>query len=1243
MADYNFEKTPIGFDVDKMDTDTHLLLEQYHIFSKTPAAPTTALGGARNKAGHTTTASDIWSQDIPAFFKAYSDADLTRFASLAKKNDLVVLAYAKSATEPNGAVLKFTDGAWTKIHNSIASIPDGTPFYNSTDEKPVLRFHQNSVAVILDGDNNNTDGSNGFSAKICAWDDSANTPYAPSALKFVPQFVSPMDKMVNGIPSSGYDAIVKVGQTEDNILAESPSSSAGYIANNYAGIIHFNTARANSTIYVHAFEYIGEKLDATIGNLSDSIKDIVDVSLGEVVANIDTTTAASNAGISVIDTNETGAGSKTSPQIAFTEGSITDTETKLVSGKTVKTYVDAVSTEQKVWNLNQFFNEYCAKPDEEIPAWIRKVLEYKSSDGEQLVYFQQAKKYTTDKISDTSKIDIGENAVTRHKAVANAWIKSVQENGYAPYELVFKKDSYRNNEIIRHMFAQLDKDAGFEYLSDGSISKRCMKPGLSVKLVTVLNTGESYDPFASDIDLDLGIVDDETKDSEKFYPSFVTTTWHGKTRFNSNDIILDKNEPASIDNAEKTSFLDATGDSFMRAFNWTYTVNEQEHKFIVDAVKAGGSISKAIDDAKKAGTDAMTEAKAKVSSVTGPTTGLVTVSTDASTKAVTVSVSDKLASKDDITLTGVTLNGVAVTPSNKVANITAIEGVTTTAVNGVALAKDGNNVKATVTSAGYTAATGDNTVGTWTNKDNVVTGTAVDTRVADAIKEAKAYSNSLHTTSVTYHVTDTLPTVPAGKEEEYKGRIYLVLTGLDGVVAAAGDRIEYMYVQENGVWGWEQIGTTTADLSGYAKTADLNATNVGTGAVKVSQTNGKVSSVTVATEALVSNNAIKTSVTDANALVKAGDALAAIKLAKPESYIKSISATSMPGQTATIDGEVELKMETGASRYDYTRSGFWANPNGSTISLVPSFSYSNKLAESKYDNGKPKMFSGAVSVVKGEVWASNNDSCGMAYGNDLAGYFESHALSNGYGLFKHVNTLTKFESDLPLLKNGQSMFYETSLSSFVNDLPSLVLGDSMFSNGYSDGSALVKLETFIGDLSSLESGNSMFANTGLKHFLSDLSSLKWATDMFKGCKLTTESVECIADTISKTTSVWDIRIDIANAEPNDKEKVAFNSIHDKGWYLYVNGSLYTPTEPSAITTTDENGEVRTTPIPFYAKAVEVEEDRAEYTDANGKFYRVLGGQFIYVNDPETYGMFTCLEDAVANMRLTKYVKPEAEV
>ena len=77
---------------------------------------------------------------------------------------------------------------------------------------------------------------------------------------------------------------------------------------------------------------------------------------------------------------------------------------------------------------------------------------------------------------------------------------------------------------------------------------------------------------------------------------------------------------------------------------------------------------------------------------------------------------------------------------------------------------------------------------------------------------------------------------------------------------------------------------------------------------------------------------------------------------------------------------------------------------------------------------------------------------------------------------------------------------------------------------------------------------------------------------------------------------------------------------------------------------NELGEEETTTlIPYYAKLVPSDEENASYVDKDGNFFNILGGQFIYVNDPETYGMFTSIEDAAANMRLTKIEKTRSNI
>ena len=192
------------------------------------------------------------------------------------------------------------------------------------------------------------------------------------------------------------------------------------------------------------------------------------------------------------------------------------------------------------------------------------------------------------------------------------------------------------------------------------------------------------------------------------------------------------------------------------------------------------------------------------------------------------------------------------------------------------------------------------------------------------------------------------------------------------------------------------------------------------------------------------------------------------------------------------------------------------------------------------------------------------------------------------------------------------------------------------------------LTTFNGNLKSLINGYMSFTQCfNLTSFTSDLRSLTNGFEMFLGCKLDTASLKNIAETINNVVEiVWAdiqhedgykaIHIGIGSTTPTDEENQYLTQIHERGWQVFVNGSFnaYVP----ATAALDETGETMSTPISFWAKPVPATEEDAQYVDADGNFYNILGGQFIFVDDPETYGMFTSLEDAAANMRLTKIEK-----
>ena len=285
------------------------------------------------------------------------------------------------------------------------------------------------------------------------------------------------------------------------------------------------------------------------------------------------------------------------------------------------------------------------------------------------------------------------------------------------------------------------------------------------------------------------------------------------------------------------------------------------------------------------------------------------------------------------------------------------------------------------------------------------------------------------------------------------------------------------------------------------------------------------------------------------------------------------------------------------------------------------------------------MFNGCYGFT-----AFSSDLSSLTYGNYMFNYclnltsFNSDLpnLTSGDHMFEYCYNLKSFSIDLPSLTSGSHMFKNCPLTSFSTDLSKLTNGTRMF-----DG--CTNLESFSSDLSNLTDGNGMFYYcTALTSFTSKLTSLMNGSSMFLTCKLDTASVQNIADTINKPSSKGTIHIGIGNSTPNDQEESAFNKIASRNWTVYVNGYYDSDIwNPTALT--PENGEESITPIPFWAKPVPTTEESARYVDENGNYYDILGGQFIYGDDISTYGMFTCEEDAAANMRLTPYIKPQTEI
>ena len=969
--------TMVGFDIDQMKTDTHLLLEQYHIFSKTPAAPTTALGGARNKAGHTTTSSDIWSQEIPAFFKAYSDDDLTRFATLAKKNDLVLLAYKKSETEPNGAVLKFVDGTWTKIHDSIASIPDGTEFYNSVDTKPVIRFHQNSAAVILSGDNNNTDGSNGFSAKICSWDESTNAPFPASALKFVPQFVSSMDKMINGIPSSGYDAIVKVGTTEDDILAESPSSPAGYIANNYAGIIHFNTARADNQIYVHAFEYIGEKLDASLSGIRKDVQDIIGTTMEGVVASVGTNEAATSAGIGVDSTT------KTSPKITFTAGSVETGETKLVSGGAVKTYVDTTALTPETGSIAKAITSAInALGDVAVKSDIKiSDIKVKVGSGTATSLTPDGDKSVTIEIPDAPEAVVtAEGTVTTDGFTKTAAVTSLANAA------INAAITDTENGAIAGAIDQGISNATATVGTDGSITK--------AGLVTAADAKTIAEKAITTAVADGGTIDNR-----------IDTLISNAT---STSAIVDNDTSTKLVTAAQVATYVASEVGAIDTGIVGVNTNIRPDGVTISSTINGIALSETADNKVKLNIRTALEGQ----SVGGgsDTWG----GTFADAYALT---------------TGEQAQSIAKYEANKAVKAKGIDHINYHGYDlsgSISLFIDGDTPQTlNVTGAEYTPATAI-AAGSWTNSYALATGEHVEAAIADAVKEVKDYADAKHTTSLDYVVlgdNETLPTASA----DTLGKIYLVkegntANGETNIDAISGSYVEYMTRKigdgESATYAWEKIGTTAADLSGYAKTVTIN---------------GQTYNVTANTVALGAGFANNVATGQATTLANQG----------------SVYANISTDGTLTVgvdDGSTSAK---GLVQLDNMISSHTSETTAATPKAVKAYA-DTKVGSVNYCNAyclkseTMQVTNGVLNI--GHQWVSGtahlsvnaviNNVSFNGNPEDSIGVIETNMINDGSSMFEN-NGLTTFDSNLDNLEKAYRMMYQAGIETFAVDMPRL--------------------------------------------------------------------------------------------------------------------------------------------------------------------------------------------------------------
>ena len=683
------------FNIDKggsTTSDTHLINETFHVFSKSPGSPTTSLGGARLKSGHTTTASDVWADEIPAFFKAATQAKFDLFSTKAVKDDLCLF---------NGNVYQHNGTQFVSLGTEAEVLVDGATF--KKNNKDVVKFHKGRTAINLTADNNNGDGSNNYTAKIY--------DAATGSTTFVPQFISAMDKMVDGIPSLAYDAAVFAGGSQ---LAEGLTADNDYICNAYAGVIQFNKARS-SGVTVNAWEYIGTKLNSELARISAAVFGSNTPGEGEEDLSLSEQVTANTTALNVLKGADT------------VEGSI---------AHSIKTAIEKLG-------------DVAVKSD-------IKISEIKVKSGST----------TTTLTPDSKKSVTVEIPEVQAATTSVAGVVTISDN-----DAIATTETSTAAATVAAVAATRSAIAGELGALAGTVSSNKTEVDGKISAIEgkLASTGEIGQAIADVKATADSAVQSVTRASGS--STLLTVTDGTNATISLSTEVATKSDAATAASTAITTSLNGT---------------------------TAGTIGAAVADAKKAGTDAasaLNTAKSQTLAQTGTLSGMFTVATAGTvgTGITDITISDEGLSQaiSDAAAAATTLGDTIVSYS------TTADGVT------VSL---GGKVSAPTVN---------------------ISGAASAQSVTDALEAAKAYSDSLHTTSLDYVVlgdNEPLPTASA----DTLGKIYLVkegntANGESNIDAISGSYVEYMTRKVSETeYTWEKIGTTAADLSGYAKTVKIN-------------------------------------------------------------------------------------------------------------------------------------------------------------------------------------------------------------------------------------------------------------------------------------------------------------------------------------------------------------------------------------------------------------------------------------
>lgn len=1072
---------------------------KYHTLSKYPVDESTSLANVRNKSGHTVTTSDIWSSEIPAFFVVYDD--VTRNSLAAKEGDLC---------KQGSQLYEYKDGAWA----TRKALVDGEVIGD------VIKYHKGCKAVILTDTNNSGTGGNGYSVRIRPNGAAATDP-------FIDSFISSMDKVVNGIPSVGYDPVVHDTTSSTGYRGEGTGTN-DYIANCYGGVITFNTKRdqvdskgnptgnnAEITITIDCFEYIGDKLNTTLTDIDEKISKVVGDAFEGAVASVTADSNTKNLGLTVSE----GA----NPVITVTPGAIS--EAKLVTGSTVKTYVDTTALA-------------------EGGSIANAIADYVAENAKVSVNEVEAKTVTVASGSQTG--DLVQIVVTNDKTKAEDGEIGIKLTATLDAAVLNEDGSIKEDGVV---IATIAKDIA-EKVADTAITNAITTDNGAIK--------DAIADAISDATLADGQKIATTTDTSKLVTVEDVTTYVSEnakvTLHQGTGITVTPNGEAStsftvaVDGtvATKKSVDDLSG--LVTALSETVGSNKTEVDGKISAIEGQLGANGTTGQAIKAAQDAADAAQQTANQAKATADGAVQSVTRANGSSTLLTVTDGTNAAISLSTEVATKTDAANAASSAIT--TSLSG-TTDGTIGKAIA----DVKATADAAVKTVSkSGSSTLLTVTQ-----TGTAVTVGLSDTVATKSDITTEISKLSAT-----------GGAIAVLDGRVDAIETSL----AAGGETAEAIAAAKK--------AGTDAQTAADAKVADVtvNGTSIVTGAdgsKTVALTTTKTDAITASADS--TSTALATEASVAKALASITSVGVSYEVLADGQTHTSV-ATPVKGriylEKDTTNAEAGVYIEWFYTGSDWEKIGSTKTDHSSYASTITVNGSEKSVANSAVDLG---AFASSVTagngIASGSVSATGALSLTLTTGSTTAvgivqltdAYTSTDATKAATGksiaaaiatldATKSVNGITVTQVDGVITSITEKLITASvppGTTSVEGNVAYVGVGlkEVIAPDKFQTAAQMpATLTSWVADLSNLTNGDYMFKNcTGLTVFVGDLSSLTSAVGMFYGCALDEDSLEILSENLPK---VSDGTIDIGASTNATADMIA--EIKSKGWTVMSNGA-----------------------------------------------------------------------------------------